>query len=146
MRKFGLIILGAVLASFAFIPTPKATFKASVEKENGKTFFVVYCEVPGEFHIYSNDNDPNSGPIPTSLMFDEKKVKAVGKMIEEGELHDKFDKNFQQQVKYYEGKVVFKQEIKVMDGTSSVKGEIEYMLCDDETCFPPEIVELSASL
>lgn len=145
MRRIGLFILGLVVASFSFVPTPKAEFVASIEKDKGNTFFVVKCTVPGEFHIYSNDNDPNSGPIPTSLMFDDKKVKLIGNLIEEGELHDKFDKNFQQQVKYYEGQVVFMQQIKVLEG-ASVEAQIEYMLCDDETCFPPEIVDLSASL
>ena len=147
MKKIlGIAIIALIALSNSFFDSPKATFSAEITTEGDKTYFAVTATVPGDFHIYSSDNSDDIGPVPTSLVIISEGIKSGDKLIEEGELHDSYDKNFQAQVKYYEGTVVFKREITLNKNTKKVEAEIEYMLCNDETCYPPEIIKLSASV
>ena len=50
-----------------------------------------------------------------------------------------FDNNFQMELSWYENAVVFTQKLKVTDPNKlKIAGEVEYMVCNDETCLPPE--------
>jgi hypothetical protein len=46
-------------------------------------------------------------------------------------------------VAYFEKSVIFQQKVKLNRGTTTVKGKVEYMVCNDRQCLPPEEVEFS---
>jgi len=41
-------------------------------------------------------------------------------------------------VSYFEKSVVFQQKIKLNAAQVTVKGQLEYMTCNDKQCLPPE--------
>ena len=99
---------------------------------------------PG-WHLYAQD--AGEGPVPTSFKFDDNSgTKFTGKVREVGKLLKQFDKNFNSVLKYYENKVDFVQYVSVEAGTKSVKGTLEYMVCDDHQCLPPKDVDFEISL
>jgi len=88
------------------------------------------------WHLYSSTL-PDGGPIPTSFNFeDNAAVSFVGKIKELSTAHEEFDKNFDMNLKYFGGKAVFKQVVKI-SGSTKLVGMVEYMSCNDETCTPP---------
>ena len=46
-------------------------------------------------------------------------------------------------VSYFEKSVIFQQKVKLTGANATVKGTLEYMVCDDSQCLPPETVEFS---
>jgi hypothetical protein len=49
-------------------------------------------------------------------------------------------------VSYFENSVVFQQKVKLNAKSSIVKGKVEFMVCDDKQCLPPEEVEFSVAV
>src|SRR5690554_1949633 len=93
------------------------------------------------WHIYATELSSDEGPLPTEFMFDiSEDYKTVGK-IQQGKFKTEYDKNFRMDLDYFEGKPVFKQKIERISGKDfKVRGELSFMVCDDEKCLPPEYV------
>lgn len=144
MKKiFGLfIVLFMSMGAYAQILTP-VKWSYAAKKVNDKEA-VVYLKAtiePG-WHIYSQSVG-EGGPVKTSFDFaSSKSFSLVGKTIEP-EPMNKFDKTFNMDVSYFEKSVVFQQKIKLNAGSANVKGVLEYMVCNDHQCLPPEQVEFS---
>ncbi|MGB1051136.1 MAG: cytochrome c biogenesis protein CcdA [Chitinophagales bacterium] len=96
------------------------------------------------WYIYSQDNDPNAGPIPTTIEFNENADIALeGGIVEESShLKEGLDPIWNQVIKKYSDEVTFVQSFTVLESTS-IEGFYEYMTCNDESCMPPEYVEFS---
>ena len=110
-------------------------------KQNGNELtlnFTVTLE--NGWHIYSHYIQ-EGGPIPTSLVIEDEskgKYELIGGLVESPKPIEEFDKNFNLELKYYEGKATFSQKIKILSEEDfTLKGYLEYMLCNDENCLPP---------
>lgn len=100
------------------------------------------------WHLYSQFLESDEGPIATAFYFDTTvtNVEYVGK-VEEQEAHVEYDPNFEMNLAFFEGQTEFKQRIKVTDGNPPVvKGELEFMVCDDSRCLPPKYVPFAVNL
>jgi DsbC/DsbD-like thiol-disulfide interchange protein len=98
---------------------------------------------PG-WHIYSL-NVKEGGPIKTSFTFAKSKdYELVGKPVEPKPV-TKYEESFKMDVSYFEKEVIFQQKIKLKPGASlaAIKGQLEYMTCNDKKCLPPEDVDFS---
>lgn len=100
---------------------------------------------PG-WHLYSQFI-PEGGPIPTTFVFEENTTyKSLGG-VTEGKPHEEFDPNFDMVLKYFGSKAVFKQTVSILsDKPFTISGELEYMVCNDEMCMPPEYVDMTFNL
>lgn len=114
------------------------SFKAErVSEKEAKLVFTASIE--DGWHLYSQYID-EGGPIPTTFTFQELGgTKLKGDVIE-GEGHTEMDKNFEMEVKFFEGKADFVQLVEVGAAATTVKGELEFMVCNDERCLPPDYV------
>ena len=108
--------------------------------QNGKEADLIFTAViKTNYHVYSQDINPDVGPIPTSFTFEPSKdYELIGK-VTEGKATEVFDPNFGVTLKYFSDTAVFKQKVK-LTGTSpfTVKGIVTFMVCDDKRCYPPE--------
>ena len=50
------------------------------------------------------------------------------------------------EVSYFERSVIFQQKVKLKGKTAIVKGKLEYMVCDDHQCLPPEEIGFSVTV
>ncbi|MGB1316916.1 MAG: protein-disulfide reductase DsbD domain-containing protein, partial [Flavobacteriales bacterium] len=132
-----LIVATTVSGAFAQIFDPiDWSFKAEriSETEAELTFT---ADIEGGWHLYSQVID-GDGPVPTSFTFKELGgAELVGK-VSEGEGHSEMDENFGMILKYFEGKADFVQKVKVSNSATTISGELEFMVCNDERCLPPE--------
>lgn len=106
---------------------------------NQTATIVATADVEAGWHVYSNDNDPLAGPIPTSLALSTEGVEAVQLQECTPEVH--YDPNFDQDVKSFEGKVSWALDIRWEgDAPDQIGGMLTYMACDDSKCiFPPDV-------
>jgi len=101
--------------------------------------------VDGHWHLYGMDL-PEDGPVPTSFMFKESSdYTLVGKTTEPKGI-EVDDPVFMMRLKYFEGSAVFKQKVKLSAEAATISGELEFMVCDDSKCLPPELVDFSFPL
>jgi thiol:disulfide interchange protein DsbD len=100
---------------------------------------VATAEIEEGWHVYSNDNDPLDGPIPTSFTLSTEGVEAGDLQECTPEVH--FDPNFDKDVKSFEGTVRWALDVSWSgDAPESVAGLLTYMTCDDTKCiFPPDV-------
>src|SRR5690606_5613113 len=86
--------------------------------------------------------------IPATITFESNpNVELVGKTTEIGKLLHKYSELFKKQEKYYEGKVPYKQKIKLKsDKPTEVKLSAETKVCDEEKCLPPDWLDFSVKI
>lgn len=104
--------------------------------------------VPG-WHLYAM-NIPPGGPIPTSFTVMESPVFSSGGEARQSEPVSWFDENFNMETDYFENEAEFTVPVRIRrdaaPGEHQLAIEVEYMLCNDSTCLPPQSRELSASV
>ncbi|MBD1422293.1 protein-disulfide reductase DsbD domain-containing protein [Sphingobacterium chuzhouense] len=139
MKKLILMIaavltLGVVQAQI-FDPV-KWTFAA---KKTGEEDVVLFLKatIDNGWNIYSQ-HVGDGGPVPTSFSFTPSSdYQLVGKVLEPTP-NKKFEKTFDMQVLYFSKEVVFQQKIKLKKGQTVIKGAVEFMVCNDKQCLPPD--------
>jgi thiol:disulfide interchange protein len=144
-------ILGIIVLLFSFF-----SLKAQVQNPVSWNFsqkalsgneveltFIATVE-PG-WHMYSQFIG-DGGPIPTSFKFEKNPAVQIEGKVSEPKPTEEYDKSFAMTLKYFSGRVVFKQKVKVNAATTVLKGTVEYMSCDDHQCTPPQETDFSFNL
>lgn len=111
-------------------------------KQNGCEAELIFtATIADGWYIYSQFQPNSDGPIPTAFTFTESAAfKKEGK-VNEGKAKAKFMEGFGGEYNIFEHKAVFKQKIKVRSKSDfELKGEIEFMQCDESKCLPPAYV------
>lgn len=145
MKKFSAFLILAVFSLtsvFSQIHDP-VKWKTSLKKISETEYDLISTATidPG-WHLYSQDV-PDGGPIPTYFEFEENSnYTLVGKVKEDKGITEN-DPVFEMIIKYFENKASFTQRIKLTGNKgTTVKGEVEFMVCDDTNCLPPTYVDL----
>ncbi|WP_299337064.1 protein-disulfide reductase DsbD [uncultured Psychroserpens sp.] len=122
-------------------------WNTSVEKISDNEYDLIStATIDSGWHLYSQ-NVPKNGPIPTTFQYKANADYELSGSTSEGEGHTVDDPVFQMQIKFFEDKAEFRQRIKVLNQELSlVEGEVEFMVCDDEKCLPPNYVDLNFNL
>jgi len=114
----------------------KWTFEV-VKKSDNQYDIVFTANIDAPWHIYSQF--VKKGPVPTSIKIKKNALVQLKGMTKElGKLEKHFDKNFGTEIAYFSNKVQFVQSVTLRAASkTSLSGEIEYMVCNDERCLPP---------
>jgi thiol:disulfide interchange protein len=153
MKKFSFLFILFSFISTLFVAAQtgtellnpvKWTFQ-SVEKD-GEYFELRFkATIEKGWHVYSHFIG-DEGPIPTNIIFEENKsVDLKEKFKELGTKVTKHDKAFDMELSWFENQYTIVQKVKLLSGveTATVKGEVEFMVCDDEQCLPPDYIPFS---
>lgn len=92
------------------------------------------------WYIYSSDLDPEIGPMPTTVEFEQNQsFEVIGELIPTGP-KKKYEEVWGAEVTYFNGKGEFKQKIKVLNKDFNLAGLLEFQTCSDITgqCIPGE--------
>ncbi len=143
---FSLIMIFGLFSVKSQILEPvKWKFETKVTSDT-EAELLLTATIDKTWHLYSQ-NLPEDGPVPTSFKFKKNKdYKLVGKVIEpKGK--KVFDKNFDMEVTFFATKAVFSQKIEMRSNKAfEIKGELEFMCCDDSRCLPPSTVDFTFKL
>ena len=94
------------------------------------------------WHLYSQ-YIADGGPIKTSFTFaNSDEYELIGK-VTEGKATEYYDKNFEMQLAYFSNEATFRQKVKLKTNKAlKIYGGVEFMVCDDEKCLPPTLVDI----
>lgn len=135
--KFALVfILSSMitLSAFSQVVQP-AKWKVEFSKKDvkvGETLEVlIKGDIQDTWHVYSNDFDPDLGPIVATFNFEKNdSYELIGEVIPI-KPHKHFDKVWEGEVSYFEKKAEFRQEIRVLSANLKVTGSFDYQACTD---------------
>lgn len=102
---------------------------------------IFHASIEHGWHMYAvNLPDPDGGPLPTEIVFEESDQFTLIDSITESKGHTEMDDAFGIEVTYFETEATFKQRIldKSKGANPNVKGVVYYMVCNDEMCIPLE--------
>ncbi|MCH2199058.1 MAG: thioredoxin family protein [Flavobacteriales bacterium] len=118
----------------------------SMDNGDGTHTIKMVCNLDEGWHLYSQHLDNNEGPVPTSFIFTlPDSYATVGETEEETPIVH-YDPNFMMDLAYFEGSPVFLQKIKVDGDLATITAGVDFMVCNDEMCLPPELVEFDVNL
>jgi len=119
----------------------------SQNKISDNEFELVFtASIDPKWHLYSQDI-PMSPPATTFTFEKSDQYELVGKVVEESDVIEEYDPNFDMVLKYFASSAVFKQKVKVLvNKPVTVKGSLNFMCCDDTKCLPPTDVDFSFDL
>lgn len=145
MKRISLIltlVFFTTMGAFAQLEDPVSW--SYVAKKTSKTEATVYIKatLENDWHIFSQNLKPG-GPNKTVIAFTPSKdFSLVGKTTEPQPIK-KYEKSFKMDVLYFENQVVFTQKIKLNKAATTVKGKIEFSVCNATACLPPTEIEFS---
>ena len=133
------LALMTLLGAQAQIISDVVKWTRSVE-DNSPTekTIVLMATIKPNWHLYATDL-PAGGPTPTHLLVDKiSGAELVGKLTSDTKPIEKYDPNFEMTLRFFSGKVTFRQKIRITDPTKfAFEGAIRHMACDDERCLSP---------
>ncbi len=139
-----LMVMG--IGAYAQIEAPVKWSYAAKRISSTEAVVFLRATIQDGWHIYSLDVK-DGGPIKTSFTFTPSKEYSLDGKTTEPTPVTKFEKAFSMNVSYFEKTVTFQQKIKLKSANVSViKGQLEYMTCNDKKCLPPEDLDFSIPL
>jgi len=137
-----LVILPIILQAQIFSPASwdiKLTKTDTAEPE-----ILFTATLDDGWHLYDM-NLPDGGPVSTSFTFEELQgAELVGEPTSSIAPTTIYDDLFSMDLRWYYGTVTFTQKLKVTDPVKfKIEGEVEFMVCNDQTCLPPDRMDFS---
>ncbi len=120
--------------------TPVSWKFSTKSLSKGKVEVILTAKIDAGWHIYSQ-HVKVGGPVPTSFSFaSSNDYVPLGHVEERSTLMEGFEKTFNMNISWFENQAVFSQKFQLKKPSTSIKGTLEYMVCDDQRCLPPEEV------
>ena len=141
-QVFAILLLACGLAS-AQILEPVSWSTSVRTLEGGRLELVASAKIDAGWHVYSQFIG-SDGPIPTTFMTPDSKDLVVQRPVREPKPIIEFDKNFGMELAYFSKKVDFVIDAKRKSQSAfTYTAEVDFMVCDDARCLPPELVSLT---
>ncbi|MBK9512186.1 MAG: hypothetical protein IPO05_00830 [Flavobacteriales bacterium] len=142
------LLISLLLA--AWMPsTPPVHWSFSAQRQADGSV-AVHCDavLDAGWHIYATVLPGNEGPIPTAVRILPSTGHGPASAIQEPIPMEEYDPNFAMVVRYHDGSPRFTTTVSPTVPSTSliVKGEVEYMVCNDKTCLPPVIVPFEVTI
>jgi Disulphide bond corrector protein DsbC len=145
------IVLAITVLMFGLAATAQmkkpVSWTFSSKKIGDKTYELhMTAVISGNYHMYAQKNSGDVVPVSFSfaknpLLILQGGVKEVGKLV------SKYEDVWKTKVNYFEGGVDFVQVVKTkVSAPISVKGTVNFMVCDDKQCLPPTDVNFDVKL
>ena len=142
-------LLPAITALFAFTAATaqSVNWKSSVEHLEGDAYRIILeASIPAPYHMY--DMGPyEGGPNATTITFTPGEGVALEGGVEQLSTPERhYDKTFEMEIGTFAGKARFAQKVKLTAAKAAVTAELEWMICDDTSCMPPEDTQMTVEL
>ena len=134
-----LLLVFVTLAVQAQIHQP---VKWKIKLEDSKTAekeIVFTATIEKGWHLYDM-NLPEGGPVSTSFTFETLQgAELIGQPVSNIKPTVVYDEPIAMDLRWFPGAVTFTQKVKILDPKKfKIEGEVEFMVCNDETCLPPD--------
>ena len=134
-----LLLVFVTLAVQAQIHQP-VKWKIKLEDSKSAEKEIVFAAtIEKGWHLYDM-NLPEGGPVSTSFTFETLQgAELIGQPVSNIKPTVVYDEQFAMDLRWFPGAVTFTQKVKILDPKKfKIEGEVEFMVCNDETCLPPD--------
>ncbi len=140
-----LTLIAVVFTTLLFAQPQPVKWSTSYEVQDQYIKVIVHADIEEGWHLYSQ-NLEDGGPIPTSFYLDTSSAFLPLGSWSEGEPHVEFDPNFDMDLAFFSESADFTILLKPKEANFTVKGELEFMVCNDEMCLPPTYVDFKTAV
>ncbi len=150
-RIFSFAISFMILSALTIYSQDSPSVKISgmtskLKVKAGETFSIrMVMEIPEGFYTYSIKEQigpEGIGPMSTYISLEPADALEISGDIKALDEHEKYDKGFEMQVKYYDGSARFNLPVKAKKAIDFTKDKISIVvnmqICKGTSCFPPE--------
>ena len=119
-----------------------------LSKGKGEYELVMRAVLEEHWHLYTQTvPESDNSPLPTVFTFTDKDgTEFIGK-VSEGKSVTAFEPVLGMELSYFAGEARFTQRIRHTGQKGAiVRGNVEFMTCDDKRCLPPEVVDFEFSI
>lgn len=141
------ILTGLLLLLATGLGAQNVRWKSTVEALGGNEYRILFeATIPATYHMY--DMGPyEGGPNATTFVLTPSAgVELVGGVEQLSEPHRYRDELFGMEIGTFAGSAEFAQRVRLTSAEGSVQAQIEWMICDDTSCMPPDDTELTVTL
>ncbi len=133
------VLLGSTANAEIFDPVSWQFSQTKISENKVELQFT--ASIDEGWHLYSQDIE-ESPPATTFSFIINGDTSII--MVEEPESLQEYDPNFDMILKYFKDEVVFKYNIDISNlKNHTIDGYIDFMLCDEAQCLPPDYIEFS---
>ena len=146
LLRHSLLTLTALLTA-ALAAAQSVTWKSSVEPLGGDAYRIVLeAAIPAGHHMY--DMGPyEGGPTATTIVLTPGEgVQLDGPVEQLTKAHTYYDELFGMQIGTLSGKPRFAQKVHLATAKGTVTAQLEWMICNDSSCMPPDDTELTIEI
>jgi thiol:disulfide interchange protein DsbD len=118
----------------------------SIDEGGGLYTIEMTCTLDEGWHLYSQKLESDMGPVPTRFTFQLPDGHTLDGDVAEGTPKKEYDPNFMMDLSFFEGSPVFRQQVQVSGDPDKVVAGVDFMVCNDEMCLPPELQEFTVDL
>ncbi|EPR66096.1 protein-disulfide reductase DsbD family protein [Cyclobacterium qasimii] len=94
---------------------------------------ILKANIPLNWYIYSNEFDPDLGPLLTEINLEEAKGISLMGGLEAINSKKKFDDTWEGDITYFEKEGEFRQKLLITEENAEIKGTVDYQMCSDVT-------------
>ena len=140
--------LAGLIALAAQAQPAGVVWTSTVEPIEGEEYRILLeAAVPESYHMYDMGPYDDMGPNATVITF----TPSEGIQLEGGvepltPPHRYFDEVYGMEIGTFSGKAQFAQRVRLSAPQATVTAQLEWMICDDTSCMPPEDLELTISV
>jgi len=137
MKKILSVVL-LLVSIISFGQTP-VTWQVSSSELGDNTYEIkIEADLERGWHLYSQYLESDEGPLSTYISYETSNFELIGKTEEEGvETH--MDPVWEMDISFFADHAIFIQKVKSLNPDSLIlKGNVNFMVCDDTQCLPPE--------
>lgn len=138
------IFIAMLLAFPAGLQDNQVKAKHSIETVSDDTVRLTFdLTIAQGWHVYST-NIADGGPTQASILFDSiNGARPAGGLYFSGNEITAHDPTFNMEVRYFEKRVRFIQDMIVTDPAYHIEGSLNYGACNDISCLPPQNVNFT---
>ncbi len=109
---------------------------------------ILNASIDKGWHLYSSFLDPNIGPVPTTIeMKTDANSTFLNKLSESKPIKEVEAVWDNKEVSFFANSAWFKRKVKLKNGeASTITITINWMVCNDGTCLPPDDKELNVTI
>ncbi|PRY89749.1 protein-disulfide reductase DsbD family protein [Mongoliibacter ruber] len=137
---FTFLLHATAFAQIISPPKWDIQFEKKDLKVGDETKIIFNADIPKDWYIYSNDFDPDLGPMLTELNVDKSSgIEFIGE-LKAINPKSKYDEIWEGEVTYFEVSGAFEQKVRITKREISLVGNLGYQMCTDVTgqCIPFE--------
>lgn len=143
MKKylFILFLFLLQLPAFAQLQSPpdwSFHFSEKEVKQGEEVELIFKANIPADWYLYSNDFDPDLGPMLTEFEFEENNTYELVGNVKPVSPKKKYDDLWEGEYTYFTGTAEFRQTARILEPNPQISGTISYQICSDVSgqCIP----------